>query len=81
MIHSFCHGFDADVVIQGMMSGNHWPRAAYLKDEVSASALCRLCLLDSRLLELFSRQPRDEPRISSVLRGLWKTGEAREDIT
>ena len=60
-----------------MMSGDHWPRAGDLKYEVGASALCRLCLLDSRCLDL-SRQPRDEPLIGSILRELWKMGEARE---
>ena len=42
MIHTFCAPFDADNVITNMMNGIHWPRAGYLRHEVSFATMSRL---------------------------------------
>ena len=81
MIHFFCKEFDAEATIQSMMSGYRWPREGYLRCEVNPSSICRLGLADSRLIVLYSAQPRDETQISSILRELWQHSHLQNDIT
>ena len=45
MIHAFCAPFDAGMVITRMMRGSNWPRAGYLKSDVSFTWMSRLGVL------------------------------------
>ena len=70
MIHAFSQPFDADVVISKMMNGRNWPRAGYLKHEVSLTWMSRLCVHCPDLLHLYAGNPRDDGRISKALRDI-----------
>ena len=70
MIHAFSQPFDADVVISKMMNGRNWPRAGYLKHEVSLTWMSRLCVHCPDLLHLYAGNPRDDARISKALRDI-----------
>ena len=70
MIHAFCAPFDADMVITRMMRGSNWPRAGYLKSDVSFTWMSRLGVLCPESLGLYSGSPRDDERISKLLRDL-----------
>ena len=70
MIHAFCAPFDADMVITRMMRGSNWPRAGYLKSDVSFTWMSRLGVLCPEILGLYSGSPRDDERISKLLRDL-----------
>ncbi|CAE7311176.1 unnamed protein product, partial [Symbiodinium necroappetens] len=68
MIHAFSQPFDADAVITKMMSGRNWPRAGYLKGEVSLTWMSRLSVYCPEILHLYAGSPRDDVRISKALR-------------
>ena len=70
MIHAFCAPFDAGMVITRMMRGSNWPRAGYLKSDVSFTWMSRLGVLCPEILGLYSGSPRDDERISKLLRDL-----------
>ena len=52
MIHAFSNPFDADMVVTRMVNGRNWPRAGYLKHDVSFTWMSGLHLLCPELLDL-----------------------------
>ena len=80
MMHTFCAPFDADMVITRMMSGSTWPRAGYLKSDVSFTRMSRLRILCPEILGLYSGSPRDDERISKLLRDLSSNQDIADEL-
>ena len=80
MIHASCAPFEADNVIARMMSGRNWPRAGYLKPEVSFTWMSRLGIFCPEILDLYSGSPRDDERISQLLRDLSSTQDIAAEL-
>ena len=80
VIHSFCTPFDADKVITNMVNGQNWPRAGYLRREVSFTSMARLRVLCPELLDQYASSPRDDIRISSMLRAISSMHNIEDEI-
>ena len=81
MTHAFSNPFDSDTVITGMIDGRTWPRAGYLKRDVSFTAMSRDHLLCPELLDLYAASPRNDARISHLLRELSQEHEIAVNAT
>ena len=81
MIHAFSEPFQPDLVIAKMMQGRNWPRAGYLKRDVSFAVMTRLRILCPGLLDLYAGNPRDDVSICNVLRGVSDYADISHEIT
>ena len=80
VIHTFCTPFEADSVITNMMNGARWPRAGYLKHEVSFTNISRLSALCPVLLDLYAGSPRNDARISGLLQELARNHDIEDEL-
>ena len=81
MIHAFSNPFEPDLVIAKMMQGRNWPRAGYLKQDVSLAVMSRLRILCPELLDLYAGNPRDDVSICNVLREVSQYEDISHEIT
>ena len=80
MIHAFSNPFQADQVITKMIRGWNWPRAGYLRHEVSFTSMSRLRVLCPELLDLYACNPRDDARICHLLRDVTKYHDIADEV-